>query len=324
MRIAAMRESSAARYHAAFIRWEATMDRVTGMGGFFVKCADAKRQIDWYRKHLGIPINADYGGWNFEWRNAEDPKQKGMTVFSLFPDSTEYFGPSPQRFMFNFRVKDLDALYAFGPRFHETSRVSAIIAHNKPDEAMALVIQGLAKKFPGSEWIGDEEVPAFRANIDKADRAGVLLPRGLSITPLDGGKGSDTFQIGQLFGEQRNLSLGRLVEGDDFSTICTTRGSLSRGTSMPLVATGAVRVVATAMGAAVASSAMWLVLARGWTAVIATRWPVQSARTFAAIQTLLFGIGILLRARQVRKMIATYVGENKDLERQFLGKELDV
>lgn len=87
-------------------------------------------------------------------------------------------------------VKDLDALYAFGPRFHETSRVSAIIAHNKPDEAMAVVIQGLAKKFPGSEWIGDEEVPAFRANIDKADRVVVMLPGGLIITPPDGEKQS--------------------------------------------------------------------------------------------------------------------------------------
>src|SRR5438552_18231599 len=37
-----------------------------------------------------------------------------------------------------------------------------------------------------------------------------------------------------------------------------------------------------------------------------------------------FGVGILLRARQVRKMIATYVGENKEFERQFLSKELDV
>ena len=88
------------------------MDRVTGLGGFFFKCADSHSQIDWYRKHLGIPINADYGGWNFEWKNAEDGKEKGMTVFSLFPDTTDYFGPSPQRFMFNFRVKDMDALLA--------------------------------------------------------------------------------------------------------------------------------------------------------------------------------------------------------------------
>jgi 3-oxoacid CoA-transferase subunit A len=37
-----------------------------------------------------------------------------------------------------------------------------------------------------------------------------------------------------------------------------------------------------------------------------------------------FGIGILLRARQVRKMISTYVGENKEFERQFLMKEIEV
>ena len=36
-----------------------------------------------------------------------------------------------------------------------------------------------------------------------------------------------------------------------------------------------------------------------------------------------FGIGILLKARQVRKMIATYVGENYEFERQYLSGELD-
>jgi len=37
-----------------------------------------------------------------------------------------------------------------------------------------------------------------------------------------------------------------------------------------------------------------------------------------------FGIGLLLRSRQVRKMISTYVGENKEFERQFLTGELGV
>ncbi len=37
-----------------------------------------------------------------------------------------------------------------------------------------------------------------------------------------------------------------------------------------------------------------------------------------------FGIGVLLKSRQVRKMISTYVGENKEFERQFLSGELDV
>jgi 3-oxoacid CoA-transferase subunit A len=37
-----------------------------------------------------------------------------------------------------------------------------------------------------------------------------------------------------------------------------------------------------------------------------------------------FGIGMLLRSRQVTKMISTYVGENKEFERQFLSGELEV
>lgn len=37
-----------------------------------------------------------------------------------------------------------------------------------------------------------------------------------------------------------------------------------------------------------------------------------------------FGIGLLLQTRQVKKMIATYVGENKLFERMVLNKELEV
>ncbi|HKB11381.1 MAG TPA: CoA transferase subunit A [Vicinamibacterales bacterium] len=37
-----------------------------------------------------------------------------------------------------------------------------------------------------------------------------------------------------------------------------------------------------------------------------------------------FGIGLLLKAGQVHRMIATYVGENKEFERQFLSGELEV
>ncbi len=36
------------------------------------------------------------------------------------------------------------------------------------------------------------------------------------------------------------------------------------------------------------------------------------------------GLGILLQARQVKKMVASYVGENKEFERQLLGGELEV
>jgi 3-oxoacid CoA-transferase subunit A len=37
-----------------------------------------------------------------------------------------------------------------------------------------------------------------------------------------------------------------------------------------------------------------------------------------------FGIGILLKTRQVRKMISTYVGENQEFERQTLSGELEL
>lgn len=37
-----------------------------------------------------------------------------------------------------------------------------------------------------------------------------------------------------------------------------------------------------------------------------------------------FGLGILLQSRQVKKMIASYVGENKEFERQYLAGELEL
>ena len=36
------------------------------------------------------------------------------------------------------------------------------------------------------------------------------------------------------------------------------------------------------------------------------------------------GLGILLQARQVKRMVASYVGENKEFERQYLSGELEV
>lgn len=37
-----------------------------------------------------------------------------------------------------------------------------------------------------------------------------------------------------------------------------------------------------------------------------------------------WGLGLLLQNRQIRKMVASYVGENKEFERQFLSGELEV
>ncbi|ENV58940.1 CoA transferase subunit A [Acinetobacter soli] len=37
-----------------------------------------------------------------------------------------------------------------------------------------------------------------------------------------------------------------------------------------------------------------------------------------------FGLGLLLQTRQIKKMISSYVGENKEFERQYLNGELEV
>src|SRR5258708_19426528 len=36
------------------------------------------------------------------------------------------------------------------------------------------------------------------------------------------------------------------------------------------------------------------------------------------------GLGLLLQTRQIRKMISSYVGENKEFERQYLAGELEL
>ena len=37
-----------------------------------------------------------------------------------------------------------------------------------------------------------------------------------------------------------------------------------------------------------------------------------------------FGLGILVRSRQIKRMLSSYVGENAEFERQFLSGELEV
>jgi 3-oxoacid CoA-transferase subunit A len=37
-----------------------------------------------------------------------------------------------------------------------------------------------------------------------------------------------------------------------------------------------------------------------------------------------FGLGLLLQTRQIKKMVASYVGENKEFERQYLAGELEL
>ena len=88
-----------------------TPPRVTGIGGVFLKARDRAGLGEWYRDHLGIDVQ--HGGFAvFRWREEKDPARGGTTVWSLFPDATEYFGSDAQRAMVNYRVADLDEVLA--------------------------------------------------------------------------------------------------------------------------------------------------------------------------------------------------------------------
>lgn len=82
--------------------------RVVGIGGIFFKSADHTQMREWYAQHLGL---ADTGhGAMLPWREQGDPDKEHMTVWSVFPASTDYLAPSQASFMINYIVEDLDGL----------------------------------------------------------------------------------------------------------------------------------------------------------------------------------------------------------------------
>ena len=86
------------------------MQRTTGLGGVFFKAKDPKSMYAWYEKHLGIKQEPDGSGAMFHWRDFNDPDKTGLTVWSIFPENTKYFGTGSAPFMLNYRVENLDAL----------------------------------------------------------------------------------------------------------------------------------------------------------------------------------------------------------------------
>lgn len=84
------------------------MKKVTGIGGIFFKCKDPNAMNEWYKTHLGF--NSNQYGTSFEWLEADDPAKKGITQWTPFKDTTQYFAPSEKEFMINYRVHNLEAL----------------------------------------------------------------------------------------------------------------------------------------------------------------------------------------------------------------------
>lgn len=81
------------------------MEKVTGIGGIFIRVKDPEMIAKWYEEHLGVAPYAPYG--ELGWR-----PRGGTTVFYPYNDqSTEFTGDTPNNpFMLNFRVANLKAM----------------------------------------------------------------------------------------------------------------------------------------------------------------------------------------------------------------------
>lgn len=87
-------------------------ERVTGIGGVFIKARDPRALGAWYREKLGLPLKEGAAFVPFLWREREDAERMGTTVWSLFRSDSEHFAPSGAGCMVNYRVRDLDRLLA--------------------------------------------------------------------------------------------------------------------------------------------------------------------------------------------------------------------
>jgi glyoxylase I family protein len=80
------------------------MEKVIGIGGLFFRARDPEALGRWYFEHLGItlaPTTQDAPVWE---------QEAGPTVFSPFPETTDYFGDARNVWMVNFRVRDLEKM----------------------------------------------------------------------------------------------------------------------------------------------------------------------------------------------------------------------
>ena len=82
------------------------MEKVTGIGGLFFRAHDPTALGPWYQQHLGVSLTPS---------SYEEPvwqQEAGPTVFSPFPETSDYFGDPHKAWMVNFRVRDLDKMAA--------------------------------------------------------------------------------------------------------------------------------------------------------------------------------------------------------------------
>jgi predicted enzyme related to lactoylglutathione lyase len=100
------------------------MERVSGIGGVFLRARDQEALAAWYAQHLGLDVE--------DWNGAVLRASGGETqTWAAFPAETEYFGRHDQQAMVNYRVADLAAMLeqlraagvaVEGPMEHENGR----------------------------------------------------------------------------------------------------------------------------------------------------------------------------------------------------------
>jgi predicted enzyme related to lactoylglutathione lyase len=80
------------------------VERVTGIGGVFLRSVDPDRLGKWYAEYLGVDMPpGSYDGPVWE-------QEAGPTVWAIFDQDSDMFGSPDQQWMVNFRVRDLDAM----------------------------------------------------------------------------------------------------------------------------------------------------------------------------------------------------------------------
>ncbi|HZY81420.1 MAG TPA: VOC family protein [Cyclobacteriaceae bacterium] len=85
------------------------MKKVTGIGGVFFKSKNVPALKEWYRDHLGFRTTE--WGASIIWGDI-DPHNKSIcrTEWSPFKEDSDYYAPSTEPFMINYRVHDLRQL----------------------------------------------------------------------------------------------------------------------------------------------------------------------------------------------------------------------
>jgi hypothetical protein len=105
-----LQEEPASAYHHALDKTlpSERRARVIGIGGVFFRSGDPDKLYAWYERHLGL--KRSQGVVLFPWKQSGEEARERMTVWSLFPKDTEYFGPANPAFMVNYIVDDLDGM----------------------------------------------------------------------------------------------------------------------------------------------------------------------------------------------------------------------